>query len=536
MNIRRINACRILIIAANAIFLTFSMASCQSEITGNDLDFSGEPIEFEGFVKETAQVRSRALDSVYINSNDYGLDFYIQLYCKSESGQLYRELGVYEVPSGYEGRLTSKDTGSPLNWHDLSSDHTFYAWTLPWNPDWDPSTEVPESFPITFQNSSGSDGYEEYSNNKILEKFIGAKSGPYIYLNHGNYVDSTFFHLVSKIKIGTLSLIKTDGSIEKHLKADVTFINMPTTATFYPVPSDSDRRPYVKPDDPNPDDGITYYIANDAVGSDVFYICPEVNFRKLDFKIKLHNTEYADYDTYFGTFADVEFVRESGNDYDIGDGKDNYTLHAGEMMTLNITLIPGIGPGMKLIITDWSTEEPNESQYHSHPGIYSDAELLDILNAFTSQRDYNVPPEYIESLFEMYGKLGPNGEKYFPLFDNVTTSSNIFPVYKGYTIDGQGHTVFMSTNYGSNNDFGSSQRYYNIGSCRNIYLADQNGNNSIYIDSDGYVWLYNAETGDYDKTENYLEPLEDPYKSYDISAETGKVHKSTYYNNNITGS
>lgn len=520
------------VIAANVIFLTLGMTSCQSEINGNDPDFPCEAIEFKGYIKEAAQLRTRALDSVYINSNDYGVDFYIRLNCASQPP--FEELGVYEVPSGYEGRLTSKDTGSPLNWHDLSSPHTFYAWTLPWNPEWNPSEEVPESFPITFENSSESNGYEDYSNNKILEQFIGAKTGPYSYLNHGKYVDLTFFHLVSKIKIGTLSLIKSDGSIEKHLKADVTFINMPTTATFYPL--DQEHGPYVEPGEADPDNGITYYIDNDAVGTDVFYICPEVDFSTLDFKIKLNNAEYAGYDTYYGTFADVEFVRESGNDYDIGDGTDKYTLHAGEMMTLNITLIPGIGPGMKLIITDWSTEQPNESQYHSHPGIYSDAELQDILNAFASQKDYNNPPPNIESLFEMYGETGPDGTKYFPLFDNVTTSSNIFPVYKGYTIDGQGHTVFMSTNYGSNSDFGYSQRYYNIGSCRNIYLSDQNGNYSIYIDSEGYVWLYNSETGDYDRTENKLEPLVDPYKSYDISAETGTVHPSTYYNNSIVGS
>ncbi|MCH5221699.1 MAG: fimbrillin family protein [Muribaculaceae bacterium] len=497
------------------------------------MDTPYEPIEFSGFIKESSSVRTRALDSVYINSNDYGVDFYIRLDCASVPQ--YQETGVYEVPSGYEGRLTSKDTGAPLNWHDLSSPHTFYSWTLPWDPTWEPSDGVPESFEITFENSSESNGYDEYSNNKILEKFIGAKTGPYDYLNHGKYVDLTFFHLVSKIKIGTLSLIKTDGSIEKHLKADITFINMPTTATFYPVPSDPERGPYVEPGEPNPDNGITYYIDNDAVGTDVFYICPEVDFSTLDFKIKLNNAEYAGYDTYYGTFADVEFVRKSGNDYDIGDS-DKYTLHAGEMMTLNITLIPGIGPGMRLIITDWSTEQPNESQYHSHPGIYSDSELQDLINAFTSQKDYNYPPEYIESLFEMYGEIGPDGTKYFPLFDNVTTSSNIFPVYKGYTIDGRGHTIYMNTNYGSNSHFGYSQRYYNIGSCRDIYLADLNGNYSIYIDSDGYVWLYNDETGDYDRTDNKLEPLEDPYKSYDISAETGTVHQSTYYNNSIVGS
>lgn len=532
MNIRRMKTGIIPVIVAMVIFLTLNMVSCQSEISGVDPDFHGKTIEFRGFVKETNQLKTRTLDSIYINSNDYGVDFYIQLDCNSD--QQFKELGVYEVPSGYEGRLNSKDTNEPLNWQDLSSPHTFYAWTLPWEPEWDTSQGVPVSFPIEFKNSSESNGYEEYSNNKILEKFIGAKSGPYVYRNHGKYVDLTFFHLVSKIKIGTLSLIKTDGSIEKHLKADVTFINMPTTATFYPL--DPTSGPHVVPDRPNPDDGITYYIDNDAVGTDVFYICPEVNFNTLDFKIKLNNAEYAGYDTYFGTFADVEFVREPGNDYDNSDGSDKYTLHAGEMMTLNITLIPGIGPGLKLIITDWSTEEPNESQYHSHPGIYSDAELQDILNSFASQNNYNYPPANIESLFEMYGEEDEDGNKYFPLFDNVTTSSNIFPVYKGYIIDGQGHTIFMRTNYGSNGDFGSSQRYYNIGPCRNIYLADQDGNYSIFIDSDGYVWLYNAETGDYDRTDNRLEPLEDPYKSYDISAETGKVHKSTYYNNSITGS
>ncbi|MCH5219065.1 MAG: hypothetical protein J1F20_00735 [Muribaculaceae bacterium] len=529
----------------NVIGLLLVMAvisSCQSQL--REPDMSDEKVTFIGYLKEDAEVRSRTLDSVYINSTYQDLDFFVQLEWGTQ-----KEFGIYEVSSAYEGRLNAKGTQDELNWKDLTTPHTFYSWTLPWNPEWDQTQGVPESFEIEFKNSSEGDDYNDALNNKVLERFIGAMSGPYSYANRGKYVDLTFFHLVSKIKIADLSLIETDGSIQRHLKADVTFINMPTKATFYPCPTEDQlannqyapkiRRPFVVPGEANLDDGITYFIDNDARDqTDVFYICPEIDFRELDYKIVLNNTEYANYKTYYGTFANVEFIREAGNDYDLGD-EDKYILHAGEMMTLYISLIPGIGPGLRLIISDWSTDRPTEAEYHSQPGIYSDAEFNAFLDSFLNQTDYSQPPANIESLFEMYGKEGEDGNNYFQLFDDVFSNSNIFPVYKGYTIDGQGHTVFMKTNRGNYfPDRPGDHYYFNIGQCEDIYLKSESDNPQygIYIDKNHCVWVLNADTGEYEQTEYKLDPfpLKDPYKGYDISAETGQVRPTDYYNNNIT--
>ena len=498
-------------------------------------------IDFRASVKTTENVRTRELRTDYISENLYPVDFFIQMNWNDQS-----KIGTFRVPTGYEGKLSDTDE-NPMNWQDLRSEHVFYGWTIPWIDKWNPENDFKDNetyIPLEFKNSSERDGYEDYSNNKELEKFIGTKAGPFSYVEHGKYVDLTFHHLVSKIKIGEFSLVQTDGSVKKDLKGDITFIKMPTTARFYPHPTGDilnkpycrDGRPVVVPGEPDVNNGITYFIDNQAVGTDIFYICPESDFSQIEFKVNLNNAEYKDYSTYYGTFETVQFVREAGSDYDLGNGVDDKVLHAGEMMTLNIVLIPGIGPGIKLIISDWSDEKPRESQYHTYPGIYSDQEMTDLLNVFANQKDYNNPPEDVKRLWEMYGEEGPDGEKYFPLFDNVTLDSNILPIPDGYVLDGKGHTIFMKTNRGSNNDFGSAQTYYNIGPCKDVYLSDPNGNNTIYIDPNGQVCLFDEETGQYNPSGHYLQTLDAPEKSYDISAETGVVHKSTYYNNNITGS
>lgn len=525
-----------------------TLSSCASDLLDGSSNGKGKEVEFAASITDDAKVSTRALVKKYINSQDFDVNFFIESYDETTSTS---EFETYVVPSGYEGRLSILN-GEPLNWQDLHNPHDFYAWTLPWLPDWDPKEDMSDEIEVVFHNSSEAEGYAQNENNKILEKFIGAKTGPYSYADQGMYVDLTFYHLVSKIKIQSLSLIETDGSIVRDLKADITFVGMPTTATFYPHPSGEildlpycrDGRPVVKPGEINLDDGITYYVDNynkDNQGTDIFYICPEVDFSQIGFKVELNDVKYSDYATYYGTFENVVFSRTPDNDYDLGNGLDDHILHAGEMMSLDIVLIPGLGPGLSIIITKWNEDTYREAQYHSHPGIYTEADLKSILDVFVNQKDYDNPPEEIERLWEMYGEE-IDGKKYFPLFDNVTLnrnefpSNNIFPIPDGYVLDGQGHTIFMSTNRGYNGDFGSTQTYYNIGECRDVYLADLDGNNSIYIDSTGYVWLFNSDTGQYEKTDNFLPPLEAPYKSYDISAETGKVHRSTYYNNNIVGS
>ena len=524
------------------------LVSCLSDKEGGPMLTAGDEVGFVGYVSDKSDVRTRDLVTKDIAYDPFSMDFYIQLCCYNDKNNLtnpvHTEFGTYVVPNGYEGRLASKDSDNPLSWYDLNLYHTFYAWNLPWESDYEPNDEdLAKGIDIVFENSSEDSGFDEHRNNAKYEHFIGAKSAePYSYKQHGKYVDLTFHHLVSRIRIGSCILIQPTGSIQEQIQADITFVGMPTEATFYPHPEDGGR-PRVVPKEANPDNGVTYFIHKAATAKDVFYICPEVDFSKVDFQIKVKDEEYEKLDTYYGTFDDVIFKRDPGVDYDSENDDDSRILHAGEQMTLNIVLIPGIGPGLSILISEWSTDDPTDSQYHTYPGIYSDAEVKEMHDYFAGQRTYGDDDKNVERLFDMYGQekdIDGDGvpEKVFVLYDNVDISNgsnaNIFPVPDGYVVDGMGHTITLKSNRGSNGDFGYTQTYFNVGPVRDVWLTD--GTNTIYIDRDGYVWIYDAEKQDYVITDNKLEPLDGDYKSYDISCETGKVHKSTYYNNNIVGS
>lgn len=523
-------------------------ASCQSDDFSGRMTLPSDGINFDVSIKETSKLKMRSLDSVYITSNPYSVDFYIELNCDSnDNGDIKHisQIKKYRVPPGYEGRLAPKTNKDTLKWHDLTSEHTFYAWTLPWYDLYkdegeyknDPHYEEPYSsgeIKIQFHNSSESEGYSKWKNDSILEYFLGAKSDAFSYVNHGKYVKLVFKHLVSKIKIGTMSVVKTDGSYQNHLKADITFIGMPNEATFYPHPEDG-KAPYVEPGKSDENSGTTYFINNDPddpnATQTIFYVCPELDFSKLGFKINLNSTEYGIYGDYYGSFEEVEFIREE-TDYDATGGGDEKILHAGEMMTLNIVLIPGQGPGISVVIKDWSTEEPTENIHHSHPGIYTDGEIKALIDIFLNQNPYNYEDyesirEELERLIELYGiEKNSDGKYVFPLYDNVTINSNILPIWKGCIIDGMGHTITIKTNKGV---FGNNP-YYNLGPVRDVYLTDPDGNNTIYIDSEGYVWTTDPENpGNYINSGYQLPELTPPYKSYDIDSVTGEIKLSDYY-------
>lgn len=560
--------------------------SCKDEYTANNLFTGiGTPVSFDVSLAETGIVDTRAeetgnpgLDSIYVAADPWSLDFYIQLNTTDSKtdAPIPPQYGVYYVPSAYVGRLESKEPYEPLNWQNLDKPHTFYAWTVPWMETapkdfagasvgknygtWNTTTKeeyVPsgDTIPVYFYNSSEEHGFNENHNNSIYEGFIGAKSESYTYVQHGKYVGMTFHHLVSRIKVESLILIQPDGSIQKDLQADMTFVGMPVKATFYPHPTTGDGsgaperwRPYVgKPYIDSPDTGVTYYIHNRANTQDYFYICPETNFSDIDYQIKINTKGYETLQTYYGTFDEVVFERRAGWGYDQGDDEtgnniDSKILHAGEEMRLHIVLIPGRGPGLKVIIENWSTDKPVESQYHSHPGFYTESELqqmLDLLYSINSS-NYDNPPDELELLFEMYGYKDDEGNKYFPLYSNMTpmkgnSVSNIFPVPPGYIIDGMGHTVTLKTNYGNYWPSGYSN-YFNVGGVvRDIYFSDENGNNTIYIDPEGYVWITNSQ-GVLEQTNNRIpETLPDGVKGYDISCRTGELRPTGYYNDNITG-
>lgn len=559
---------------------TVILASCQADLIDDYTSGkNGKGIQFGVSLEEQKTVYTRGaetrgtpgLDSIYVAYTPWNNDFFIQLNTTDENGVEEKEIGVYRVPSAYEGRLDPISPEHQLDWKNLDRQHTFYSWTVPWmktspaylegtsgadESDKEYYTPSADTLAVHFYNSSEQYGFNQNKNNAVLEGLIGAKSASYSYDKHGKYVELTYHHLVSRIIIESLILIQTDGSVQKDLQADMTFVGMPIQATLYPHPADelpskykipkgSGPRvggPYIE----SPDTGVTYYIANKAGVEDVFYICPETNFADIDFQIKINSEKYLNYDTYYGTFDEVIFEREPGWGYDQpgedeNNPADSKILHAGEEMRLNIVLIPGVGPGLKVIIRDWSTDKPNQSEYHSYPGIYSDAEiqqLEDMLFNF-SQADYDNPPPELEMFYEIYG-YEKDGKKYLPLYENVTPKkgnsvSNIFPIPPGYIIDGMGHTVTLKTNSGNYWNEGTSN-YFNIGGlCRDIYFSDENGNNTIYIDVDGYVWI-TGEDGMLVKTTNKLpDEMPNGIKGFDISCRSGKIRETGYFNDKITG-
>lgn len=562
--------------------LLFAAVSCIDEYVPSDPGAgSGMAVTFAASIEEDNAVHTRSLtrgnpglDSIYMAYDPWSQDFYLELNTESETGAPETEYAVYHVPSGFEGRLDPVDPEHVLNWKSLNRNHTFYGWTVPWmqtdpaaiggtaGADNNGSASSPELYspsndtiPVYFYNSSEEWGYNLNKNNAIYEGFIGAKSGTYSYDKHGKYVEMTFHHLVSKIYIESLILLRPDGSVEKELMADMTFIGMPIKATFYPHPTPGDGsgapagwRPYVgEPYIESPDTGVTYFINNKAGIEDVFYICPEVDFSQIDYQIKINSKNYENLKTYYGSFNDVVFQRTTDWGYDIGpdekgDTIDSKILHAGEEMHLNIVLIPGVGPGIKVIIQNWSTDKPVDSQYHSHQGFYSDAELqelLDMLYNFDAE-SYDDPPEELELLFEMYGYTDEEtGIKYFPIYENLTPKkgtsvSNIFPIPPGYVIDGMGHTVTLKTNTGSYWQGEGSSKYFNIGGqCRDIYFSDENGENTIYIDKQGYVWI-TGEDGQMVQTSNQIPyPTPPNCRGFDISCKTGSIRETTYYNDKL---
>lgn len=476
-------------------------------------------VEFSAMVRETETVQTRVLDSVYIESTPYDLDFHIEMDCKdAASGNIETIFGTYHVPPGYQGLLRSKDSGAPLEWQDLTSEHTFYAWTAPWaeaKPATDGVDEDGAYMTIKFEDSSEDGGYAGYQNGLVYEKFLGARSGPYTYSEHGKYVYLTFYHLVSKIRIGGMTLIKTDGSVEKHLKADIMFIGMPGEARFYPHPAD-DGRPVVKNKTTlNPDGGVTFFIGNDneKYGEDVFYVCPELDFSNMGFRINLNDKDYGAYGDYYGSFTDVVFTRKAGDNYDSPNGGDSKILHAGEMMTLNFELIPGTGPGVSVVIQDWSTDEKRESVHHSKPGIYTDGEAADLVGLFGG--DYT--DEQVSGLFELYGEE-VDGEDVFTLYDNVEVNGSSFPVGRDYVLEGAGHSIRMGSK--SSQDMFDDHAYVTVGRMRNVYITD--GTHTIWIDASGNIWLYDETEGEFVRSGHRLPAeLDDGMNSFDIDLETG---------------
>lgn len=454
----------------------------------------------------------------------------------------------------------------------------------------DDAPEVDET-PLTPQQA--------WRNGEALERLVGTKTDrAYVFNQHGRYVPLTYKHLVSKIILGNFWLRDNTGAMQKDLAARITFYGLPKRAMFYPYPNTKDTAegetdqaaaPYVIIDHSDPygtekaptvltpeeeaavpfdayklGQYLTFYILNKGrsldntggsfvpdeeryEGHDMFYICPEVDFNRLEYKVEfveynektntyVPHSRYGIRGGYFGDFKNVEFKRqeltsdvdEEGNP--IYKETIDHTLHAGEVMVLNMTVYEKSGPGVGVWIRNWDNEKLKSATHHLHKGIYSDAEAAAVRTAFGSaDASYNERKKHAAELYgeweqvehedgtvteelviRMYSDISiacvssdPNyaSHFYYYLYD-LTTADKLNVV-----LDGMGYTLSFVDSYASH----EPHEYFRIGNVRDLYIT--NGVSTIYIDSEGYICRLNEETGKYERGEE-PEKLQPNQKTY----------------------
>ena len=407
----------------------------------------------------------------------------------------------------------------------------------------------------------------EWRNGEALEQLVGALTDrPYVFNEDGRYVPLYYKHLVSKIILGEFILVDNTGASIKDLKARITFYGMPKRAMFYPVPDDENGKkvaPYVtidhtdpygitKEDDeptleaeiknaePAADGGpfeynlseyVTFYITNEGgdntntgtnpdadanVHRDMFYICPEIDFTQLEYKVEFveydkdkkeykPHSRYGNRGGYFGNFKSIQFTREV-------DGKEvidpERILHAGEVMVLNMTVYEKSGPGAGVWIRNWDSEKLKSATHHVHNGIYSDAEAAAVRTALqsTSTSTTDATYEARKNIYQIYGE-DEEGKKVIHLYNDVIIADTGDPFdFKMYsekypeadiTLDGMGYTINFINNSSTNPKIFEE---FIIGPMRDVYIS--NGLYTVYINPEGEICRLNEKTGKYEVSTN----------------------------------
>lgn len=567
--------------AVLALVLCLSLLAVAGCDRDNIADASQQgDIIFEAAIGSENGLTTRANNSIYdVTAEYYGnCDFHMTVAGRSESGEYNEESSIYEIPSGSSAVIVPKKSSAAktLRWYSRTKEHNFWGWAVHRDLLDNSAKQLASGdYRIEFKGStldettgadadtwkSDPDEYAEtiWKNGEMLEPLIGAKTGPLVYDRDGMYVPLRFSHLVSKIFLNQFYIIdNATGSTDTDVRGHITFYGMPDEAILYTNPVNSAGEhipPYVeKPENWAYDQlkSVTYAITNKSrtykwegyadsgssiVARDCWYICPELDFDQITFKIELFeyssghwvpSTAHGKHGAFYGDFTNVEFKREPGTNYDKGD--DTKILHAGEYLVLTINVSEKGNPGVKVELRPWSHADRNASS-HVYPGLYSLDEVKYMNTLMASGSD-----EEKETFYDMYGSgryTDDDDKSEYPqykdkdgndvnlkiieLFDDIgdfsytntsgsthATKASELLIADGYMLDGQGHTV--------NIDCHSSFTGKRIGNVRDIYLRGYHYTSSsssgssyseyiIYIDKMGQVWKVNPVTFEMTQTQ-----------------------------------
>ena len=562
------------------------LTGCQAE---DELICGGEQdgILFHASMEAPEGLSTRANNSIYdIEPQFYSCDFFVRekgLDDNNVSNILY---GKYVVQSGYSGTLIPKNGEASLNWLSRDKDHNFSIFTVPFNPDFKPDeatvtkgielvfhdTDIKTSLKSGRTDPDWADG--SWKNGECLEQLIGGQTDKkYNFNADGMYVPVTLRHLVSKIMVKQMKVVdNSTGKAELGIKGRITIYGLPDKVKYYPaeiLDNGEVKDPYVTmPANWNYDQskGVMYTMTNfnrrhDWEGTssspsysstydfrDAWYVCPEVDLSRLSYKIELFefvNGEWIPHRTrgthgaFYGDFKSIKLTRSTtGNNYDdpnnTTDTKYDATiLHAGEYLSLNMTLYEKGAPVIRGEIYSYWNEYDRYGSCHVEQGIYNLSELnefnaqmkktdkqqLDEYFAVAGSRDTGSDPEgqypdYEEifgqeqRVFEIFDDIGPDRACYSTSDDYYFVGDITCP--NGYILDGKGHTlnVYGTEYYRRPNwEFDPVMR---IGNVRDVYLHfyTRRGTSPnyiyiecmIYIDKMGQVYTVDVENGTYVET------------------------------------
>ena len=464
-------------------------SSCRSD---EPLDTSSDgSVSFLAFVQDENEALSRAVESFPVGYAAYGEEkFYVQMEAEDEDET--KLLVPYQVSPGKDGQLQSIDPSQAIQWVDPDIRHNFYSWTLPWEEDtYELGGETTSR--VSFLSSDYENmeiDRDEYLNCNVLERFIGARTGPVRYRNIGEYVELDYQHLVSKVVIESVRLVLDDGSYHENLRGTMTFYQMPQYGIFDRRPA-GNVAPFVTAD-PASDLGVTTNVGPKAT----FYVCPGIDFSNMKFSVHLTDA-VGDKGDYYGDFKAVYFDRVDPEMMDWNKDKSPTVLYAGEVMTIRLTMRQGNAATLSVNISPWSKKTDRTATGYPHQGIYSAAELQDLYNMFAD--DYT--DEDIERAFELFGEE-IDGERVIRLYDDCVLSHTRLPLTGELILDGMGHTVQIRS---TSTQIGGVKRDYiaHVCCCRDIYITD--GEHTIYIDKDYHIWIWDEEKQEFRDSGHSLE-------------------------------
>lgn len=527
--------------------------SCQQENFEYEDTRIVAPVVITGMIENSVQPLTRALtqDPQPVQFDKYDGNFYIEMKEVSDGSSTTTDeekdrFAIYGAKSGQAGFLEHYNGGDPergLVWLGKNINYDFYSWTVPWldkkvTPE-DPEIETPiepgdtetddnqepetpedpqpteptepdeeyqpTSSPIEFQlRSNYLTDTVTWQNGKILEKLIGAKTGPVNYKENGSFVTLQYRHLVSKIFVKSITLKTSGGGYVKTVQGHITFVNMPDKFTLYPNGKDGNSAPEAVTDykSINNTEGLKYYLVNGTDTRSTLYVCPELDFSQIEFFVELEGS-HGNQGVFWGSFADVRFERDPGTDYDNPKDEndldsykdDSHVLHAGEMMEMNLYIEEGSSPGMSCYIHDWNEEEVRSANHHNHKGIYESGEANELAG---QSRTNNT---LWDSKFELYGDgYTEDGKGIFHIYGDVTMAypTNLkFEVNNNYIIDGMGYTIqFTRADKTAANP--NPPGKITVGRIKDAYLTlkDNEGKfSTLYVDEDFNVWIVDEKTG-----------------------------------------